>query len=45
MDKIYGWLDGQKNKYMKNRWLDGWMERIDGWLGVLKKQMDGWKEG
>ena len=46
MDKTNRWMVGRKTKLLKNRWLDGWIEkqidryqngRLDG-----QKNMDGW---
>ena len=46
MDKTNRWMVGRNTKLLKNRWLDGWIEkqidryqngRLDG-----QKNMDGW---
>ena len=33
-----GWIE--KNE--KNRWMVGWIEKMDGWMD--KKKMDGWMD-
>ena len=43
-----GWMDTkQMGGYMGIKTIDGWMDRKDRWMVrcLLKKQMDGWKEG
>ena len=38
MKKIDRWLE-RKQKYEKNRWMVGWIEKIDGWLDEKKKSI------